>query len=51
MARSNESRATGLPAELAILYPEPFSLPVAVGGLGIWLVVMGCVIAFAEEPQ
>ena len=33
------------------LRPEPFSLPVALGGLFIWIVGMGLGIAFAEEPQ
>jgi hypothetical protein len=33
------------------LSPEPFSLPVALGGLGVWIAVMGLAIAFAEEPQ
>ena len=31
------------------LRPEPFSFPVAVAGLAIWLIAMGLAIAWAEE--
>ncbi len=34
-----------------VLNSEPFSIPIAIGGLAIWMVVMGLAVAFAEEPQ
>ena len=33
------------------LRPEPFSLSIAVGGLAIWVIVMGFAMKLAEEPR